>query len=177
LRSVRGHRRRVYRSPRRQPDSMQLSGQEDRQPDRVMTSKRRKKPKDQTILKFSGTTPAPDWSPGWSGPVTSFLADGGDVTASSTPPRYPLPINLKVRSMTCNLLEGDTPPPGSSFSCQLVKNGVPVSGFVIVYAAGQTGVKTFNGRPVSFSPGDTLGLAVTEDPCAGGRLRVSAMIR
>jgi hypothetical protein len=108
------------------------------------------------ILKFSGLVP------GGPGTVTSFLMDGGTNTpASSTPPRYPLPMRFEAGSLTCNLLDGAAPPAGGSFVCQLVKNGVAVPRFSVAYSAGQTGVsRMFTNKPVVFAPGDTLGLAV-----------------
>ncbi len=124
------------------------------------------------ILKFSGLVP------GGAGTVTSFLTDGGDTTtASSTPPRYPLPEKFKARFLTCNLLDGATPPPGGSCVCQLVKNGVAVPGFAITYEPGQTGVAMFlfeKGK--TFRPGDTLGLAMIATGFSGAVGAVSAML-
>ena len=125
-----------------------------------------------TILKFSGSVP------GGAGVVTSFLTDGGETTvASSTAPRYPLPEKFKARFLTCNLLDGATPPPGGSLICQLVKNGVPVPDFLIAYAPGQTGVAIFlleKGK--TFNPGDTLGLAMIATGFSGSVGAVSAML-
>ena len=123
-----------------------------------------------TILKFSGLI---------SGNGTSFLTDGGpDTATSSTPPRYPLPEKFKARLLTCNLLDGATPPPGGSCVCQLVKNGVPVPNFTITYLPGQTGVaRLFAGKKgVTFRSGDTLGLAMIATGFSGSVGSVSAML-
>jgi hypothetical protein len=125
-----------------------------------------------TILKFSGLVP------GGVGTVTSFLTDGGATTeASSTPPRYPLSEKFEARFLTCNLLDGATPPPGGACVCQLVKNGVAVPGFAITYKPGQTGVGLFlRERGKTFHPGDTLGLAMIATGFSGSVGAVSAML-
>jgi hypothetical protein len=123
---------------------------------RVMRSKERRDQEtgdcdsSSTILKFSGVVPG----------GTSFLADGGSAAASPTPPRYPLPNRFNARAMTCNLLDGFTPPVGGTLSCQLVKNGSVVPGFVLMYKPGQTGVQILKDKHVPFRAGDTLGLVI-----------------
>jgi len=110
--------------------------------------------------------------------MTSFLTDGGATTAaSSTPPRYPLTEKFKVRVLTCNLLDGATPPPGGSCVCQLVKNGALVPGFAVTYEPGQTGVSVLlSKRGKTFRPGDTLGLAMIATGFSGSVGSVSAML-
>jgi hypothetical protein len=123
------------------------------------------------ILKFSGLVP------GGEGTVTSFLTDGGpDTEAASTPPRYPFGEKFKIGVLTCNLLDGATPPPGGLVICQVVKNGTPIPNFAVTYKPGQTGILMTLSKGTKFRPGDTLGLAMIATGFSGSVGSVSAML-
>ena len=129
------------------------------------------------LLKFSGEVEAsvdPDDT------IISFLEDWGSGASAglfiSLAPSYPVAVAHNLRNMATNLLQGFIVPLGGSIVVELLQNGVPVPGFVITYADGESGVKTVVAGPVAFAIGDTFDLRVTTVGLAAVSVDMSATI-
>lgn len=104
------------------------------------------------LLKFSGNV---------NGTSPNFLADSGIGLASNGDPlNYPDAIARSLRNLATNL-PFFTVPLGGSMVIELLQNGVPVPGFVVTYAVGETGIKTVAAGPAAFAIGDTFAVRVT----------------
>jgi hypothetical protein len=87
----------------------------------------------------------------------SFLADTGDLPASSVPHAYPVPTPFRTGTMSATIFTAV--PVSGSLTIQCVKNGVPVPGFSITFNEGEIGTKSVT-QSVPFNEGDTIGLVV-----------------
>jgi len=66
--------------------------------------------------------------------------------------------------MATNLI-GFVVPPTATITFELLLNGAPLLGFVIVYAPGEGGIKTVSAGPAAFGVGDTIDIRIIN---AGG---------
>lgn len=111
------------------------------------------------LLPFSGLVDA-------NGEVPAYLANAGNnVTASSTRPVYPVATPQTFRSAAVNLVSSPLPPTVDSITVELLRNGVPVPGFAVVYLTGQNGIKYPSSipDPAYFPRGSTFDVRVTTD--------------
>lgn len=99
--------------------------------------------------------------------MSNFLADigvgfgPGSIVAIA--PRYPIAIGRNLRNLATNLLPPFTVPLGALIVIELLKNGIPVPGFLTTYIPGEGGVHNAILPPEAFVisiGGDTFDLRV-----------------
>lgn len=130
------------------------------------------------LLKFSGLT-----APALLGEtIPAYLADGlagglSVVDVLSVAPDYPLPASRSFSSLAINL-RGSIIVAATTITFDLLRNGIPVPGFQIVYsgAGTATGIQIVNPALANFVAGDTLNLRATTDGLLAIPISVSAVL-